>query len=127
MTIWNLLIREILHRKLNFALSVLSVMVASGSLVGAVALLRIHDIHTNELLEQKQAELSRQMTQLQDDTRKAMLNLGFNVVILPKDQNLNDWYAENYASKYMPEEYVDRLAKSGVVTFFLNSAGFASL
>jgi len=115
-TIWNLLIHEILHRKLNFALSVLSVMVASGSLVGAVALLRIHDIHTNELLERKQAELSRQMAQLQDDTRKAMLKLGFNVVILPKDQNLNDWYAEDYASKYMPEEYVDRLATSGVVT-----------
>lgn len=116
MTIWDLLIREILHRKLNFALGVLSVMVASGSLVGAVTLLRIHDIRTNQLLEQKQAELARQMAQLQDDTRKAMLKLGFNVVILPKDQNLSDWYAEDYASKYMPEEYVDRLAKSGAVT-----------
>jgi ABC-type lipoprotein release transport system permease subunit len=115
-TIWDLLIREILHRKLNFALGVLSVMVASGSLVGAVTLLRIHDIRTNQLLEQKQAELARQMAQLQDDTRKAMLKLGFNVVILPKDQNLSDWYAEDYASKYMPEEYVDRLAKSGAVT-----------
>jgi ABC-type lipoprotein release transport system permease subunit len=115
-TIWDLLIREILHRKLNFALGVLSVMVASGSLVGAVTLLRIHDVRTNQLLEQKQAELARQMAQLQDDTRKAMLNLGFNVVILPKDQNLSDWYAEDYASKYMPEEYVDRLAKSGAVT-----------
>lgn len=116
MTIWNLLIREILHRKLNFALSVLSVIVASGSLVGAVALLRIHDIHTNELLEQKQAELAQQMAQLQDDTRKAMLKLGFNVVILPKDQNLSDWYADDYASKYMPEDYANRLANSGVVT-----------
>jgi putative ABC transport system permease protein len=116
MTIWNLLIREILHRKLNFALSVLSVMVASGSLVGAVAVLRIHDIHTSRLLEQKQAALTKQMAQLQDDTRKAMLKLGFNVVILPKDQNLSDWYANDYASKYMPEDYVERLANSGIVT-----------
>ncbi len=116
MTIWNLLIREILHRKLNFALAVLSVMVASGTLIGSVTLLRIYDINTRKLLEQKQAELEKRMAQLQDDTRKAMLKLGFNVVILPKDQNLSDWYAEDYASKYMPEEYVHKLADSGIVT-----------
>lgn len=116
MTIWNLLIREILHRKLNFALAVLSVMVASGSLIGSVTLLKIHDINTGKLLERKHAELEQRMAKLKDDTRKAMLKLGFNVVILPKDQNLSDWYAEDYASKYMPEEYVDKLANSGIVT-----------
>ena len=116
MTIWNLLIREILHRKMNFALAVLSVMVASGSLIGSVTLLRIHDIHTGRLLEQKQAELERRMARLKDDTRKAMLKLGFNIVILPKDQNLSDWYADDYASKYMPEDYVHKLADSGIVT-----------
>ena len=116
MTIWSLLLREILHRKVNFALGVLSVMVASGSLIGAVTLLRIHDIRTGQILEAKQAELAKDMAQLKDDTRKAMLKLGFNVVILPKDQNLSDWYADDYASKYMPEEYVEKLANSKVVT-----------
>jgi len=116
MTIWKLLIREILHRKVNFGLGVLSVMVAIGSLIGSVTLLRIHDIHTDQILEQKEAELGKRMDGLKDDTRKAMLKLGFNVVILPKDQNLGDWYSDDYASKYMPEEYVHRLADSGVVT-----------
>ena len=116
MTIWSLLIREILHRKLNFALGVFSITVASGSLIGAVTLLRIHDINTGNILKEKQAELSANMAQLQDETRKAMLKLGFNVVILPKDQNLSDWYAEDYASKYMPEDYVEKLANSDVVT-----------
>jgi putative ABC transport system permease protein len=105
MTIWNLLIREILHRKLNFALAVLSVMVASGSFIGSIALLEIH-----------QGYLTQEMAQLKDDTRKAMLKLGFNVVILPKDQNLSDWYTEDYASKYMPEDYIDKLANSRIVT-----------
>ena len=116
MTIWNLLIREIMHRKMNFALAVLSIIVASGSLIGSVTLLRIHDIHTGKLLEQKQAGLEQRMARLKDDTRKAMLKLGFNIVILPKDQNLSDWYADDYASKYMPEEYVHKLADSGIVT-----------
>ncbi|MBL7186478.1 MAG: FtsX-like permease family protein [Phycisphaerae bacterium] len=116
MTIWSLLVREILHRKLNFALGVLSVMMASGSLIGSVTLLRIHDIRTGQILEAKQVELAKSMAQLKDDTRKAMLKLGFNVVILPKDQNLSDWYADDYASKYMPEDYVVQLANSKVVT-----------
>ncbi|MGD8500141.1 MAG: FtsX-like permease family protein [Phycisphaerales bacterium] len=116
MTIWNLLIREIMHRKLNFALGVLSVMVASGSLIGSITLLRVHDVRTDQILEQKEAELQQSTAKLNDETRKAMLKLGFNVVILPKDQNLSDWYAEDYASKYMPEEYVHQLADSGIVT-----------
>jgi len=116
MTIWKLLISEILHRKMNFALGVLSVTVASASLIGSITLLRIHDVRTAQLLEQKQAELAKTMTELKDDTRKAMLKLGFNVVILPKDQNLSDWYADDYASKYMPEDYVHQLADSGIMT-----------
>ena len=90
MTIWSLLIREILHRKLNFALAVLTVIVASGSLIGSVAMLRTHDVRTDQILEQKEAELQKSTAELNDITRKAMLKLGFNVVILPKDQNLSD-------------------------------------
>ena len=116
MTIWSLLIREIMHRKLNFALAVLTVVVASGSLIGSVALLRIHDVRTDQILEQKEAELQQSTAKLNDETRKAMLKLGFNIVILPKDQNLSDWYADDFAPKYMPEEYVHKLADSGIVT-----------
>ena len=42
--------------------------------------------------------------------------MGFNVLILPKDQNLSDLYADDFASRYMPEEYATRLARSRVVT-----------
>ncbi|MCX6925688.1 MAG: FtsX-like permease family protein, partial [Verrucomicrobia bacterium] len=45
-----------------------------------------------------------------------MLKIGFNVLILPKDQNLGDLYADDFASKYMPEEYATRLARSRVAT-----------
>jgi len=116
MKIWKLVTSEILHRKMNFALSVVSVIVASASFIGSVTLLRIHDLRTDRILQQKQDELAKRMDELKDDTRKAMLKLGFNVVILPKDQNMADWYAEDYASKYMPEDYVNKLADSRIVT-----------
>ena len=95
MTIWNLLVREILHRKLNFALGVFSVMVASGSLIGALTLLRIHDIETGQILEAKQKDLDKSMAGLKDETRKAMLKLGFNIRILPKDLKLTYCWAED--------------------------------
>ena len=116
MTIWRLVVSEILHRRMNFALGVLSVMVASASFIGSVTLLNIHDLRTDQILQEKEKELSERMADLTDETRKAMLKLGFNVVILPKHQNLADWYSDDYASEYMPEEYVHTLADSKIVT-----------
>ena len=116
MTIWRLIAKEILHRKLNFCLGLVSVAIAVGSLVGALSLLKAHDARTQQILAQKEQETKARMNGLGDDVRKAMLKLGFNIVILPKDQNLGDWYAEDYASKYMPEEYATRLTQSKIIT-----------
>ncbi len=116
MGILHLVLKEIRHRKLNYFLSVFAVMIAVASLIGSIVLLRTHDIRTNFILQQKETELRERMNSLVDDTRKAMLKLGFNVVILPEDQNLADWYSEDYSSKYMPEDYVNRLADSGIMS-----------
>ncbi len=116
MNLRHLVFREIVHRKLGFALGVLSASVAVACLVGALAILQKHDARTEQIIAARQAETKRQMAKLEDDYRKLMLKMGFNVLILPKDQNLTDLYADDFASKYMPEEYAARLAKSRVVT-----------
>ena len=48
--------------------------------------------------------------------RKISKGLGFNILILPKDQNLSELYSNNYASKFMPESYASKLAESEIVT-----------
>ena len=48
--------------------------------------------------------------------RKITKGLGFNVVILPEDQDLQEMHITGTISKSMPEEYVDRLANSNIVT-----------
>lgn len=116
MTIWRLAAKELLHRQSNFILSLLAVSVAVGCLVGALSLLRAHDQRTQMIIAAKEAETHKRMEKLEDDYRKIMKNLGFNVMILPKDQNLGDLYADDYALKTMPEEYASRLAKSRIVT-----------
>jgi putative ABC transport system permease protein len=115
MKIRHLVAKEIFHRKLNYALSVLATLVATASLIGSIVLLRMHDIHTASILREKAAGLQVRMDKLNDDTRKSMLKLGFNLVILPKDQNMMDWHVDDYSNKYMPESYVDRLAGSNIV------------
>jgi len=116
MKIRQLVLKEIIHRKLNFSLSVFATLIATASLIGSIVLLRGHDIRTQSILQQKEAELQARMDKLEDDMRKAMLILGFNIVILPKDQNLAGWYSDDYSVKDMPESYVDRLANSDILS-----------
>jgi hypothetical protein len=116
MKIWRLVIKEILYRKLSFALGLVSVAVAVGCLIGSLTLLRAYNLRTQQIVERKQAQTKKQMDKLKDDMRKATLKLGLNLAILPRGQNLGDWYADDYGSKYMDEKYVDKLANSGVVT-----------
>ncbi|MBT3385640.1 MAG: FtsX-like permease family protein [Prolixibacteraceae bacterium] len=112
MNINKLVLKEIVRRKLNFFLGLISVVFAVTTVTGALTMLKIHDLKTGEIIAQKELETSERMIILEDDYRKIMKNLGFNLLILPKDQNLNDLYADDFASKYMPESFVDSLAAS---------------
>lgn len=116
MTVTRLVIKEILHSKLNFGLSLLSVAVAVACLVGSLTMMNIHGMRTQMILESKKIETREKMRTMEEDIKKAMRKLGFNIVILPKDQNLSDWYADDYGAKYMPEQYVAHLAQSKILT-----------
>lgn len=112
----HLVVAEIRHRKLHAALLLLSITVAVASLVGALTALRAHDMRTDEIIATKEAQTRAQMAELEDDYRKIMKELGFNVLILPRDQDLGELYAEQHASAFMPEAYVDTLANSGLMS-----------
>jgi len=127
MSPWRLIFREILHRRLNFVLAVVSVWVAAGVLVAELTLLARHDRNTEAIVAHKQAQTGRRIAQrradleasaakLNDDMRKIMKQMGFNVLILPKDQDLGDFFSDGYASRFMPESYVSRLADSRIIT-----------
>jgi putative ABC transport system permease protein len=92
---------EIAHRKLNFALSLVSVVVAVAGAVGILTLLRGHELQTAE-----------RVAAMDDEIRRITKDMGFNIYILPAAQNLSDFYADDFAAHTMPEEYVERLAGS---------------
>lgn len=116
MSILRLAFRELFFRRGNLALSVLAVSVAAACLVGAVMLLRVHDLRTDAIIAEKEAQTKAAMDKLEEDSRKSTKGLGFNITILPKAQDLSDFYAEDFAKHYMPEDYVEKLSHSKVVT-----------
>ncbi len=116
MKIWHILVKEIMHRWRSFALGLFAVTVAIGSLTGALTLLKVHDLRTQKILTEKEEETEKKMDILKDEMRKATLKLSFNLLILPKQQSIRDLHMKGYPSEYMPEEYVMRLANSGIIT-----------
>ena len=116
MTLTRLILKEFFHNRLNVALSITSVAVAACCLTAALSSLKLHDVRTEEILGQKQKETEVRVKKLQDDYTKIMKKLGFNVLILPKGQNLGDFYAKGFADATMPEDYVYRLASNTIIT-----------
>jgi ABC-type lipoprotein release transport system permease subunit len=116
MNLARLIAREVVHRRMNFALGVFAAAAAVACLIAELTVLRRHDLRTEEIVAAKETETKARMAAMENDYRKLTLKMGFNVLILPKDQNLGDLYAEDYAAKSMPEEYATRLAKSRVAT-----------
>jgi len=116
MTLLHLVKKEIGYHKLTFMLGLLSVIVAVGVLVSLLVLLHAHDIQTEFILSEKEKEIEEQMQEMENKYKIIMEEYGFNLIILPKNQNLGDFYDKGYASEFMPEDYVDKLAQSNLVT-----------
>ena len=78
------------------------------------------------MLEQKQSQVAQAIAareeavkqagaDLEDAMRKHMLGLGFNILILPKEQSRSELLL-NGMTATMPESYVDKLGRSDIVT-----------
>ena len=123
MKVRRLILLEIIHRKLGFALAVSTIAASVAALVAVAGLLGSHDLRTTGMLDEMNAEtlrmeerFTREMKAYEDGVRKTMKGLGFNVFIFPEGQELDEVYAEGFASKTMPEDYANTLAQSKIVT-----------
>ncbi len=116
MTLWQLIIREIRLRWISFVLGVASVLVAVAVLTAQLTILDAHDMLPRSILAEKQAETEAEMRRMEDDYRKIMKGLGFNLLILPAGQSLEEFYAQGYVTRDMPEQFATELAGSGIMT-----------
>ncbi len=116
MSVWQLVIKEILRRKANFVSGLVAVTLAVAVLAGSMTILRLHDLRTERIVARKEQETRMRMAALEDDYRKIMKDLGFNLLVFPVNQTLSDLFADDTISAYMPETYATRLADAKIVT-----------
>lgn len=95
MTIPGLIFKEIRHRKTNFALGLLAVMMAVALFISFFTA----------------AKASNR------ETARLMLSLGFNLHIIPKDTNMNEFLLTGLPDKTMPEQYTEKLASQKKISY----------
>ena len=100
MNIFSLVLREITRRKVNFLLGLFSVTLAAAIISHSLVSLDRHDLRTEQIIRQKEEETTARMAKLEDDYRVIMKKMGFNLLIVPENQNLADLYADDFATSF---------------------------
>ncbi len=94
MSTFRLITRELRHRVLNFLLGLLAITAAVALFIAVLTMGRASE---------------REAVRL-------MRDMGFNLRFLPKDTEMEDFWATDFAANDMPEEYVYRLASEHSLT-----------
>lgn len=90
----RMMLAEIVHRKGNFLSALIAVTAAVAISVGVVTV----------------CDASRR------ETVRLMRDMGFNLLIVPEGTDMANFWSRSFAEGEMPEEYVYRLADSGLMT-----------
>lgn len=114
MSLFRIVLREIVHRKLGFLLGVFAVAVAVGCVLGQLVILDEDDRRTETILHDKLREYQKVMAELDRSVRTTTKNMGFNLVIFHKDVDFSDFLTKGYIDRYMPESHVERLTSSSL-------------
>ena len=112
MSLWRLIAREIGYRRLNFALAALAVLVAVGSVVAVLTLLRGYDVRAARIEEARSEKVGEVGSRLTDDARRLMLELGYNVLILDAKEDRAEFLSTQQPAHMMDESVVEKLARS---------------
>jgi hypothetical protein len=84
--------------------------------VAVLTLLRAHEVRADDLASVRQDETLALLRSVEDDYRKITLTGGYNLLILSDQQELAQFYKQGYATTYVPESYVNKLAESPLIT-----------
>lgn len=95
MTIFRLILKEILQRKLNFLLSLIAIVIAAALFVSFFTT----------------GEASKY------ETIRLMRDIGFNLRIIPKKTNMEEFWRRGFSEDTMPESHIYELASHGGISY----------
>ncbi len=127
----KLLLAEIRYRKINFVLSLFAVAIAVMLFVAGPMLIDAYERETRTHIDRwrqrvaeseklvaametgmtkVEEETEQELANLEKQTRRLMRDMGFNLMIVHEKTNMSDFWASDFTTHYMPQEYVGRLA-----------------
>ncbi len=107
---WLLAWREARRRWFGLVLTALAVAGGVGGLTAGQAVLRAHDRDSEALLQAHEAATAAGLEDYDRALGRSMRRLGYNVVVLPAEQDLGDFHADGFARATLPEESLRALA-----------------
>ena len=116
MNVFTLMLRELWHDRLGLFLSLWVLALVAAVFAGVSLALADFDHEAQAVLDARQEAVQARMAELEDAMRRITKGLGFNVLIVPRQQELGELFAKDFASRTMPETYVSHLAGSQLVT-----------
>jgi len=137
MSTLKILLAEISYRKVNFALSLVAVVVAVVLFVAGPMLIDGYQRETRWQIERWNAQVVEEegsvgrlrvsiadfenrttanLDRMAKETTRLMLNLGFNLMIVRGGTNMSDFWASDFAAGDFPQDYVNRLARDPHLT-----------
>jgi len=116
MNLFRLIQKELFFHWRGSLSALIAVTLAAGALLSTLNLLRLHETSAVNILAEKERETKARGAALREELRKATLKLSFNLLILPEQIDLKDWYADQASEYDLPETYAQTLADSGVIT-----------
>jgi len=127
MNIGRLVLQEIRYRWLNFVLGIFSILAATACLAGAFSSLQVQEMRIQRLTDEQKTRMAQMMTEFEDSTRRNMLKLGFNVLIVHKDEDRGRLLLGKSPVNTLPESYVAALAGSVTKDGKLRDSGVLNL
>ena len=112
----KVMLAEIRYRKLNFVMSLFAVVTAAALFTAGPVLVDGYGRQTDDEIAAMEEETKGELDELADQTRILMRDMGFNLMIVHKDTDMSDFWASDFATKDIPEEYVQRLASDTQLT-----------
>jgi len=97
-------------------MGVAAVTVSVLSYIVSLSILKNAETSFTDKMQVMSNDLKKEITELENGIRKSMKGLGFNIHIYPENQDLAVIYEQGYGEQTMPEEYVETLANSKIVT-----------
>ncbi len=112
LNVTHLFWRELNFRRGSFILGLLGVAAVAACLTGSRAFLAAHDHQTEKLTGALEERSTQRMADLQEEARKFSINLGFNCMLLPPEQNLGELYANGKSSRFFTDAQVTTLSEA---------------